>query len=371
MKQNIYCLLFVTGLLAATRLPAQYLYIGSNAKIISAGPVTITLNNMGVNNNGAFANTGNTIIFTGNNATQPSILKGTNLQFNSVIINRQAGDVLLNTNIAVNGNMSFGGGNVQLNSYNIDLGAANGALVGESETSRVTGVNGGLVLKTATLTSPYAANPGNIGVYITSPASLGSTLIKRGHAAQTVSSGITGINRYFEITPANNSNIDVSLQFNYFDAELNGIAEPALNFWGSNNGGSTWSFLGNDGSTATLNLVLKTGFTSLGRVTLAAQTASLLPPPVVRRDTSTDVTILNVFPNPAKDYVTVLFSSKAEKNYAVALYSQAGQLLEVKNVHAIKGFNQVTWLVQKYAGGMYYYKFTNQARASAAFIKAD
>ncbi len=56
---------------------------------------------------------------------------------------------------------------------------------------------------------------------------MGNTTITRGHVSQTYS-GTNSINRYYEINPANNVNLNAKLVFNYLNDELNGITENNL-----------------------------------------------------------------------------------------------------------------------------------------------
>ncbi len=355
------------------QVQAQGLYVGSSTNFISNGAINIIFNNVGLTNAGSLINNGNTITFTGTAAAAVSAITGPNIIFNNLVLNKSAGDVQLNTSIAVNGNLSFTGGNLQLNNYNVDLGSGAGTLVGESETGRIIGTQGGSVLKTAVLTGPYATNPGNIGIYITSPANLGSTLIKRGHIAQTVALGKTGIYRYFEFTPTNNTGLDVSLQFNYFDAELNGLPESGLYFWSSNDAGNTWAFLGKDGNTSTLNLVLMNAINQLGRVTLASSNTSIKVAKSLTEPTTPakEFVISKIYPNPAKDFVNIVFTSTKEIECSLALYAQTGQVLEVKKLHAAKGPNFIYWAIRQYAAGAYYFKFINIPMASSQIIKVN
>ena len=95
-------------------------------------------------------------------------------------------------------------GNLQLNSYNINL-KTTGKIIGETPISCIRGASGGTITAVAKLIAPQAANPGNIGVELTSGATLGATVITRGHLPQSFADGGLGIQRHFTITPTNNS----------------------------------------------------------------------------------------------------------------------------------------------------------------------
>jgi hypothetical protein len=63
---------------------------------------------------------------------------------------------------------------------------------------------------------------------------LGATIIRRGHVSQSKAGLFNfSIIVYYDINPANNSSLNATLQFKYFNAELNGIAESNLWLWKS------------------------------------------------------------------------------------------------------------------------------------------
>lgn len=79
---------------------------------------------------------------------------------------------------------------------------------------------------TRDLSSPLAnEDPGGLGGILTTDASLGTTLVVRGHTPYTDYSGHTSIARWIDFTPANNSGLNATLGFRYDPAELNGLVE--------------------------------------------------------------------------------------------------------------------------------------------------
>jgi hypothetical protein len=147
-----------------------------------------------------------------------------------------------------------------LNGFDLDLGST-GSLVNENENSRVIGPNGGQVSSTAILNGALLENPGNLGAVISSTQNMGSVAIKRGHQSQNGVGLTNSILRYYDITPANNVNLEASLQINYFDAELNGLNENTLVFVKTDNG-VNWTTQGFDSRSTTTNFVTKTGISS-------------------------------------------------------------------------------------------------------------
>jgi hypothetical protein len=174
----------------------------------------------------------------------------------------------LQNHILVNNQVSFTTGLLNLNNYNITLDAA-ASLSGESETSRITGTTGGYVQITSNLNAPSAVNPGNLGAVITSTQNLGSTLIRRGHVSQKNGWGTgNSIFRYYDITPANNTALNATVNYNYFDAELNSLDENAL-IVATTTDNITWTNQGFDARNTATNIVTKSGFASFGRITLS------------------------------------------------------------------------------------------------------
>jgi hypothetical protein len=78
----------------------------------------------------------------------------------------------------------------------------------------------------------------------------------------------SSILRYYDITPANNGNLDASLQVNYFDGELNGLDENTLVFFKTDDG-VNWITQGFNSRSAATNFMRKDGVRSFSRWTLS------------------------------------------------------------------------------------------------------
>ncbi|MDD5571939.1 MAG: T9SS type A sorting domain-containing protein, partial [Bacteroidales bacterium] len=124
-------------------------------------------------------------------------------------------------------------------------------------------------------------NPGNLGAVLTSSANLGSTNIKRGHAEQTstdpIYAGFKSILRYYDITPTNNTGLNATLHFIYFDNELNGQTEENFSLYRSTNTGSTWLWMGASATDYTSDYVEQTSLTRFSRWTLSNEVSNPLP----------------------------------------------------------------------------------------------
>ncbi|HEX5655048.1 MAG TPA: T9SS type A sorting domain-containing protein [Chitinophagaceae bacterium] len=264
MKLKILMLL---PLLWSFKLSAQ-LTISPGTQFSLAGFLQLTLQNTDFINNGNFTAGNSTVSFQGN---APSSIGGSqSIQLNELEINKTNGNsVLLQSSIAVNQRVLFSSGFLNLNGFNLDLGST-GHLDGEQESTRITGPNGGEVLFTVSLNSPTGSNPANLGIFITAGPDLGNVTIRRGHQSQVNGSGLgNSILRYYDLVAANNTNLNATLRFKYFDAELNGLNESSLVFFESQNN-RNWTNLGFTSRDVVANFVEKTGINSFIRFTLSS-----------------------------------------------------------------------------------------------------
>lgn len=260
--------ILITLLLLPALLPAQ-MVIQSGATLKTTGNAVITLQDVSLVNNGTLNQQpgDGQFVFTG---TQNNTLAGTSVtQFDSLRIAKTgAGQIALQRDINVASGIIFSSGNIDMVDKNILL-QPTAMLVGESTASRITSTSTGYVTLTQTLNAPVMANPGNLGVILTSTQNLGSTTIRRGHKAQMNGGGAgSSINRYYDIMPANNAAAGAALRLTYFDAELNGLPETDLNLYKSSNN-SNWTSEGYTTRDAVANYVEKTGIAGFSSWTLS------------------------------------------------------------------------------------------------------
>jgi hypothetical protein len=184
----------------------------------------------------------------------------------------------LTTQINIAKRINFQSGLFDLNSLYIVLADA-ALLTNESETSRIYGDLAGGVQIFAALNGPVNANPGNLGLILSSPTSLGNVTITRAHVPMYVNFTGYGVARYYDVSPAATVDNNTTLRFTYFDAELNGLPEDSLGLWESQD--ATFSPLGFTARNATLNFVEKHGLAQPGRFTLYTyDTTATAPPPI-------------------------------------------------------------------------------------------
>jgi hypothetical protein len=270
-EKNIFVmktqLLILLMLLSTYMLTAQ-LTITPGAQFSAAGNIQLTLQNADLVNNGNFTSGNSLISFIGNAS---SSISGTQpIQFFELELNKSNNTfVVLQRAIDVTNRILFSSGFLNLNGFNTDLGTT-GFLDGEHENSRITGTNGGQVLFNTLLNAPAGTNPGNLGAIISSNQNLGNVIIKRGHEAQVNGFGLTSsILRYYDIVPVNNTGLNATFRFKYFDGELINFSENALILFKSDDA-INWSAQGFTSKDAAANFVEKTGVGSFSRWTLSS-----------------------------------------------------------------------------------------------------
>lgn len=275
---------FLTSiLLIALSLPALPLAAFSQGRVELTPGTTLSLangayfviDNANLVNNGSVQTTSGTSVlkFTGN--TNLSLSGSGTTSLHSMELALGSGQLNLQKNISISSTLNFNGGLLNLTNSVIDLGTT-GSLTNESEASRAFTTGTGYIQATANLVAPSSVNPGNLGAMISSSANLGSTVIRRGHQSQSNGYGNgNSILRYYDISPTNNSSLNATLRFYYFDAELNGLDENTLVLWKSSNL-LTWSNMGFSTRNTTSNYVEKTGLTDFSRWTLSSP-ANILP----------------------------------------------------------------------------------------------
>ena len=244
----------------------QGLVIKPGTQFKTSSGVNIVSHNMNVVNNGDGDLSGANLVFTGNGFPK---LGGTGIiAMKDLSVNKIGGNVLLQSHISVNGQLQLVKGIIDLNGQRINLSPLS-IIIGESESNRVIGTAGDISI-TVNLNAPSSENPGNLGLVISSFGNLGSTVIRRGHDAITTNA----IKRYYEVIPANNTNLNASIRFQYFDTELNNQNEGFLNLV-KRNGGNNFVALGSDGRSTVTNFVGKNNLNELGTFTLVGPANSL------------------------------------------------------------------------------------------------
>ncbi|MBS1567362.1 MAG: hypothetical protein JST39_23465, partial [Bacteroidetes bacterium] len=259
-------------ILSAVPATAQ-LQVSAGAYWNHSGNVYTVLSDVDLVNNGHWAPVSGTVKFTG---THNNSLAGSSAP---VFYDLEMAKSGTNTLFLLQGctaahSIFFSSGLIDLYGQVITL-SPGALLVNESESSRITGTAGGYITTTATLNAPAGVNPGNLGATISTAQNMGATSIRRGHQSQQNLFGNgSSIYRYFDISPANNTALNATLRFRYFDAELNGLAESSLVVFSSPDN-TSWQNRGYSARDASANYVDRDAVAGFARWTLSSATNAL------------------------------------------------------------------------------------------------
>jgi hypothetical protein len=251
------------------------LKVQNGATIKTTGGAMIILQDINLENDGTISQVAGEGGFKFTGTANTSIAGTAVPQFAIMEIAKTgAAKVSLQQPINIASSINFTSGLIDLNANNISL-LPPAVLNGESETSRIIGANGGYVTITADLNNPSSVNPGNLGAMISSAQNMGATVIRRGHIQQPNTGGISSsVLRYYDIVPANNTALNATLRFRYFDAELNGLNENLVVLWKSTDN-VNWTNEGFTGRDVAANYVEETGIASFSRWTLSTGSGPL------------------------------------------------------------------------------------------------
>lgn len=127
----------------------------------------------------------------------------------------------------------------------------------------------GSIATTRTVTQGVDESFGGIGLTVNAAgASPGSTYAKRVTGIAQTFYSHSSILRYFDLTPTLNTGLNATLDYFYYDHELNGQNADALKLWKSTNTGSTWSSVSSTVNTG-LKRLRAAGLESFSRFTAA------------------------------------------------------------------------------------------------------
>lgn len=226
-------------LLASFHLAAQHSLVINQGHFKLSGSVEIVLQDVQLVNHGTLTDTSGTWVLSGSSVALASHVSGDSVtMLNRLKVDRTTGPAKLGRSVRIHQEVDMASGQLELNGHNITLDSA-AMIINETPNTSIIGSGGGEVLTTLTLNAPVSQNPGSLGATITSAANLGSTTIRRGNTVQNIG-GQNSVQRYYTITPTNNTGLNATLRMAYFDSELNGNTETELEPFRSN--GTSWQY---------------------------------------------------------------------------------------------------------------------------------
>lgn len=204
-------ILYLCLILVALKAYDQNITVSSGTLSVGVA-TTLTLQETSLTNNGEFIGSNGSIIST--YASDNMTIGGVNTpQFYTLITH---GNIDLETEVQINGNMVLNSGIFNLNNSNLKL---NGQIIGENNSTRIFTSGSGEIIKVADLEANQKNTLGNMGLEVTSPANYTGLEFRRGHISQSKGSSYS-IERYYSIPEINES---MSVSLTYLSEELNNL----------------------------------------------------------------------------------------------------------------------------------------------------
>ncbi|MBO2007716.1 LamG-like jellyroll fold domain-containing protein [Hymenobacter negativus] len=253
--------------LATGTFPVQDLTINASSSLTLNGGATLQVN--GNLANSGTATLSGTVAFVGSTATQ-TLSNGSG--FTTLVVNKPSGTVQLGQTLTINSALTLTSGTLTTASYQVNLGGS--ATLSETDASYVVGK----VVANRSLVPGTAESFSGLGLTLTPAAGSvapGATLVTRTTGTAIAGAGTSqSILRNFDIRPATNAGLSVTMNFSYFPHERNGIPVANLALFKSVSGGTPW--IPQRGTTAAGNVVTKTGIADFSVWTLG-NSANPLP----------------------------------------------------------------------------------------------
>ena len=259
--------------------------------------------------------------------------------------------VVLGADIEVGGVCTTSGNDLITGPYTVTLGPA--ASLVEPPGLTVLGT----VAVARTAAQSVNETFGGIGLEILADgAAPGLTDVVRTTGTAQSIDGDDGIERSFEIMPANNTGLDATVVFHYDESELNGLAEPTLKLYESFDGGANWSDpLGTvDGSG---DAVTGTGFSSFSLLTVGEDDdGTAVDDGVLPERTA----FVSQYPNPFNPATQIAFDLEETGSVEVGVFDVRGQhVATLQRGTLARGRHSLTWqglddTGQAVASGVYF-----------------
>lgn len=238
-----------------------------NTLEVTSGNTIELLNGNQMEISGSYSNAGtfttdnsSTVIFNG--TANSTITKTGGESFTNLIVNQSSGVLTLNNNATVTGVLTITSGSLITGSNTVTFGGL--ATITEASGSTVVGK----LTTTRTLSQNVNNTFGGIGVEINAvSAAPGVTTVTRVTGTAEKNGSSSSVKRYFDIAPLTNSGLNATFVFHYDASELNGLSEPALQFFGSTDGGTTWVGMNGTADSSARTVTIK-GINSFSRSTL-------------------------------------------------------------------------------------------------------
>jgi len=249
--------------------------------------------------------------------------------------------VNLGAGIDVSGVCTTSGSDLITGAYAVTLGSI--GTLDEADGATVLGT----VTASRTVAQAATESFGGIGLDLTAGGGApGLTAITRTTGTALDISGTAGVQRFFDLSVANNSGLDATLVFHYDESELNGLTEYTLGIHTSDDGGNNWTGpLGSADGVA--NTVTTTGVASLALVTAGLGVVA----DVGETDIPLRTAFVSQYPNPFNPVTKIVFELARTGAVEVGIYNVRGQQVYTLATGVMaSGRHDLVWRGQDNAG---------------------
>jgi hypothetical protein len=255
-------------------------------------------------------------------STSTNVTTGPELPAGTGVVNKfeLTGDegVTLGADVTVNDTCFATGSDIFTGDYTITLGSS--ATLVENDDRTVVGT----VTATRTVSESVNERFGDIGLEVNAGGMApGVTTVTRVTGTALDIAGSSGIERYFEISPANNAGLGATVVVHYDESELNGIVEADLEAYSRYDTEGDW-FAGDAVVDEVANTVTAAGLNSLGTLTLGpggivtdVEDEGGRVPEVTR--------LVSVYPNPFNPVTRIRFDLSGRGPVSIVVYDVNGR----------------------------------------------
>lgn len=271
------------------------LYINSGAYLFNDDS-SITIKNGNLVNDNSIVLNGGSIFMQGLDGNSYSLEFNNpntinNLELYGTSTFSLSGALIVNSELKFNDMSNF-----HLNTDSHITLSSNAEIIGESNSNIITGENDTYITTTRNHTAGETNTFGNIGLEVfNGTESMGITEIFRRYGNLNIDSNTT-VNRYYEINPTINTNLELDAYFYLLDVDLNGLERSNLAAFRSTDNGNTFT---NEGGTAGASYHSLTNINAFSLWAFADSAVLNLG------NEGNSIETIQIFPNPSNSLVTI------------------------------------------------------------------
>ena len=223
IRSCLSCVLISWGFQALPAQDATPLFISQGTEV-SAQKLLLSLDGLSLVDKGNLKQDSSTFRFHSPLQDQSQSIS-TSSTFYRLELALEGTSLKLESDLLIDEELEMESGLLNLNAHSLFLEGENARISGENEQHRITG--SGLIEKQTYLSFPHMQRPGNMGVEISAEAELGMSTLRRIHKPFSQDS-LSLIERQYELIPAMQADVPISLSLDYYQVESPFVQGEAL-----------------------------------------------------------------------------------------------------------------------------------------------